>query len=116
MKLGILKADAVKPEFAAEFGEYPDMFADVLLAVDGKAVGGLPIDSIIAMIVGREVGASSGCMRSRGSALAGCLPPSVMCPTRTLLSRNRCSGMSVRLMMMTRSRLNSRRLPWVTSR
>ena len=34
MKIGILNADAVKPEFAAEFGEYPDMFADVLLAVE----------------------------------------------------------------------------------
>jgi GMP synthase-like glutamine amidotransferase len=34
MKLGILKADAVKPEFAAQFGEYPDMFADVLLTVE----------------------------------------------------------------------------------
>ena len=34
MKIGILNADAVKPEFAAEFGEYPDMFADILLAVD----------------------------------------------------------------------------------
>ena len=34
MKIGILNADAVKPEFAAEFGEYPDMFAAVLLAVD----------------------------------------------------------------------------------
>ena len=34
MKIGILNADAVKPEFAAEFGEYPDMFAEVLLAVN----------------------------------------------------------------------------------
>ena len=34
MKIGILNADAVKPEFAEEFGEYPDMFAEVLLAVD----------------------------------------------------------------------------------
>ena len=33
MKIGILNADAVKPEFAVEFGEYPDMFADLLLAV-----------------------------------------------------------------------------------
>ena len=34
MKIGILNADAVKPEFAVEFGEYPDMFADLLLAVE----------------------------------------------------------------------------------
>lgn len=34
MKIGILNADAVKPEFAAEYGEYPDMFARLLLAVD----------------------------------------------------------------------------------
>ena len=34
MKIGILNADAVKPEFAEEFGEYPDMFAELLLAVD----------------------------------------------------------------------------------
>ena len=34
MKIGILNADAVKPELAEEFGEYPDMFAEVLLAVD----------------------------------------------------------------------------------
>lgn len=27
MKLGILKADALKPELASQFGEYPDMFA-----------------------------------------------------------------------------------------
>ena len=34
MKIGILNADAVKPEFAEEFGEYPDMFSELLLAVD----------------------------------------------------------------------------------
>ena len=34
MKIGILNTDAVKPEFAARFGEYPDMFANLLLAVD----------------------------------------------------------------------------------
>ena len=34
MRIGILNADAVKPEFVEEFGEYPDMFAEVLLAVD----------------------------------------------------------------------------------
>jgi len=34
MKVGILKTDAVKPDLAAEFGEYPDMFANVLLAVE----------------------------------------------------------------------------------
>ncbi len=34
MKIGILNADAVKAEFAAEFGEYPDMFSRLLVAVD----------------------------------------------------------------------------------
>jgi GMP synthase-like glutamine amidotransferase len=34
MKLGILNADAVKPEFAAKFGEYPDMFAELFRQVD----------------------------------------------------------------------------------
>ena len=34
MKIGILNADAVRPEFVAEFGEYPDMFARLLMAVD----------------------------------------------------------------------------------
>ena len=34
MKLGILNADQVKPEFAKEFGEYPDMFAEIFRAVD----------------------------------------------------------------------------------
>jgi len=33
MKIGILNTDAVKPELAAEFGEYPDMFAHLLQAV-----------------------------------------------------------------------------------
>jgi len=33
MKIGILNTDAVNPEFAAEFGEYPDMFARLLQAV-----------------------------------------------------------------------------------
>jgi GMP synthase-like glutamine amidotransferase len=32
MKIGILNTDAVKPEFAARFGEYPDMFARLLQA------------------------------------------------------------------------------------
>ena len=34
MKIGILNADAVRPEFVAEHGEYPDMFAEILLAVE----------------------------------------------------------------------------------
>lgn len=34
MKIGILNADAVKPEFAAKFGEYPDMFSRLLVAVN----------------------------------------------------------------------------------
>jgi len=34
MKLGILNSDQVKPEFAKEFGEYPDMFAEIFRAVD----------------------------------------------------------------------------------
>ena len=38
MKVGILKTDAVKPDLAAEFGEYPDMFANVLLAVEPNLI------------------------------------------------------------------------------
>jgi len=34
MKLGILKTDAVRPEWVPEFGEYPDMFMTLLSAVD----------------------------------------------------------------------------------
>ncbi len=34
MKIGILNADAVRPEFAVEFGEYPDMFAAILKGVE----------------------------------------------------------------------------------
>jgi GMP synthase-like glutamine amidotransferase len=34
MKLGILNTDAVKPEFAQKYGEYPDMFAEILTATD----------------------------------------------------------------------------------
>ncbi|MCB1705258.1 MAG: GMP synthase [Halioglobus sp.] len=34
MKLGILKTDAVRPEWVPEYGEYPDMFAALLGAVD----------------------------------------------------------------------------------
>ena len=34
MKVGILNTDALKPEFVAEFGEYPDMFAELFLAVN----------------------------------------------------------------------------------
>ena len=33
MKIGILNADAVRSEFVAEFGEYPDMFSQLLKAV-----------------------------------------------------------------------------------
>ncbi|GJM13388.1 MAG: GMP synthase [Pseudohongiella sp.] len=36
MKIGILNTDAVKPEFAVEFGEYPDMFARLLLEADSS--------------------------------------------------------------------------------
>jgi len=34
MKLGILKTDALKPEFVEQFGEYPDMFARRIHAID----------------------------------------------------------------------------------
>lgn len=34
MKLGILKTDAVRPEWVADFGEYPDMFIGLLSQVD----------------------------------------------------------------------------------
>jgi GMP synthase-like glutamine amidotransferase len=34
MKLGILKTDAVRPEWVPEFGEYPDMFIRLLGEVD----------------------------------------------------------------------------------
>ena len=34
MKLGILKTDAVRPEWVPEFGEYPDMFAALLEQAD----------------------------------------------------------------------------------
>ncbi|MDH4039562.1 MAG: GMP synthase [Gammaproteobacteria bacterium] len=34
MKLGILKTDAVRPEWVGEFGEYPDMFIRLLGKVD----------------------------------------------------------------------------------
>ena len=34
MKLGILKTDAVRPEWVPEFGEYPDMFIALLGALD----------------------------------------------------------------------------------
>ena len=34
MKLGILKTDAVRPEWVPEFGEYPDMFISLLGQVD----------------------------------------------------------------------------------
>jgi GMP synthase-like glutamine amidotransferase len=34
MKIGILKTDAVRPEWVPTFGEYPDMFERVLKLVD----------------------------------------------------------------------------------
>lgn len=34
MKIGILKTDAVRPEWVPHFGEYPDMFQRLLLSVD----------------------------------------------------------------------------------
>ena len=34
MKLGILKTDAVRPEWVSRFGEYPDMFVDLLGQLD----------------------------------------------------------------------------------
>lgn len=34
MKLGILKTDAVRPEWASDFGEYPDMFVSLLGRAD----------------------------------------------------------------------------------
>lgn len=34
MKLGILKTDAVRPQWASRFGEYPDMFMDLLGKLD----------------------------------------------------------------------------------
>jgi len=34
MKLGILKTDAVRPEWVPEYGEYPDMFVALLGALD----------------------------------------------------------------------------------
>jgi len=52
MKIGILKTDTVRPEWVAEFGEYPDMFERLLLsenpALEFQAwdveAGELPID------------------------------------------------------------------------
>ena len=34
MKLGILKTDAVRPEWVPDFGEYPDMFISLLGRLD----------------------------------------------------------------------------------
>lgn len=34
MHIGILKTDAVRPEWASQFGEYPDMFQRLFLAID----------------------------------------------------------------------------------
>lgn len=36
MKLGILKTDTVRPEWVAEFGEYPDMFIALLRQADAE--------------------------------------------------------------------------------
>ena len=36
MKLGILKTDAVRPEWVPQFGEYPDMFIGLLAQADPK--------------------------------------------------------------------------------
>ncbi len=36
MRIGILKTDAVREEFVAEFGEYPDMFMRLLRGADPK--------------------------------------------------------------------------------
>ncbi len=36
MKLGILKADDVRPELVEEFGEYSDMVAKIMLAIDSN--------------------------------------------------------------------------------
>jgi GMP synthase-like glutamine amidotransferase len=37
MHIGILKTDAVRPEWISEFGEYPDMFERLVLAADPSA-------------------------------------------------------------------------------
>ena len=37
MKIGILKADNVRPELVDHFGEYPDMFREILVAADPDA-------------------------------------------------------------------------------
>ena len=37
MHIGILKTDAVRPEWVDEFGEYPDMFERLVLAADPSA-------------------------------------------------------------------------------
>ena len=34
MKIGILKTDAVRPEWVPNFGEYPDMFQRLFKQVD----------------------------------------------------------------------------------
>ena len=34
MKIGILNADKVRPELAHHFGEYPDMFGNLLLNIE----------------------------------------------------------------------------------
>ena len=36
MKLGILKTDAVRPEWVVDYGEYPDMFMALLGRNDPK--------------------------------------------------------------------------------
>jgi GMP synthase-like glutamine amidotransferase len=37
MHIGILKTDAVRPEWVSEFGEYPDMFERLVVAADPSA-------------------------------------------------------------------------------
>ena len=34
MKIGILNADKVRPELVDHFGEYPDMFGNLLLSIE----------------------------------------------------------------------------------
>ena len=34
MQIGILNADKVRPELVDRFGEYPDMFKDLLLKIE----------------------------------------------------------------------------------
>ena len=60
MHIGILKTDAVRPEWVSEFGEYPDMFERLVLAADPSATfsvwdveeGVYPSDSDVATVDG----------------------------------------------------------------